>query len=103
MQIGDAAAARVDFAVANRHFEELDDDLAHAVAVLGLEQLRAAERKDRDRVPDEDRAAILDGRRDSLTKIFLDGTVGIVRVALRHAHGWVCMLLPRQPFRTDTT
>ena len=87
MQIGDDAAARIDLAVAYRHFQQLNDDLAHAVAVLGLEQLRSAERKDRHRVPHEHRAAILYRRRDSLTKIFLDGTVGLVRIAVRDIHG----------------
>ena len=89
MQIGDDAAARIDLAVAYRHFQQLNDDLAHAIAVLGLEQLRAAERKDRHRVPHEHRAAIMNRRRDSLTKIFLDGTVSLIRIAVRSIHGRV--------------
>ena len=85
MQVGDEAAARVDLALADAQREQLDEQLADAMAVLVLEHLGAAEGKDRDGVPDEQSGPIEDDFGNLLAQIGLD--VAHVRVRRAAFHG----------------
>ena len=85
VEIGDETAARIDPAFADAKREQLHEQLADAVAVLGLEHLGAAEGKDRHRVPDEQPGPVEDDLGDLLAQIGLD--VPDVRVRRAAFHG----------------